>query len=220
MVLLPSGFLTPLHPDIIDMINDQDIEHMISPTRPPDYPLISYLSGRGIKSLKSESVPKQPNEMAPKRTSTSVALAMTHATIRKLVADSVAVALEAQAATMENTDNTYRNTEQRETLVARKCSYKELFNFKGKVTTLKPQTLEEAITITQMLMDQGRPPDQELQKQRASHWKQLTTSVSDLSCLRREKELQKSVPENKQQCPWEGIRVGKQECPLRPKRSH
>ncbi|GKD75053.1 hypothetical protein Tco_1333335, partial [Tanacetum coccineum] len=45
---------------------------------------------------------------------------MTQATIRKLVADSVAAALEAQAATMANADNTNRNTEQREIPVARK----------------------------------------------------------------------------------------------------
>ncbi|GJV81752.1 reverse transcriptase domain-containing protein [Tanacetum coccineum] len=74
--------------------------------------------------------------MAPKRTSTSAAPTMTQAAIRKLVADSVAVALEAQAATMANTDNTNRNTRQSETPVARKCSYKEFmscqpFNFKG-----------------------------------------------------------------------------------------
>ncbi|GJU21556.1 reverse transcriptase domain-containing protein [Tanacetum coccineum] len=74
--------------------------------------------------------------MAPKRTSTSAAPAMTQAAIRKLVADSVAAALEAQAATMANTDNTNRNTGPREAPVARKCSYKEFmscqpFNFKG-----------------------------------------------------------------------------------------
>ncbi|GKF58088.1 hypothetical protein Tco_0171625, partial [Tanacetum coccineum] len=38
--------------------------------------------------------------MPPKRTSTSKAPAMTQAAIRKLVADSVAADLEAQAATM------------------------------------------------------------------------------------------------------------------------
>ncbi|GKG17868.1 hypothetical protein Tco_0372166, partial [Tanacetum coccineum] len=38
--------------------------------------------------------------MPPKRTSTSEAPTMTQATIRKLVADSVAAYLEAQAATM------------------------------------------------------------------------------------------------------------------------
>ncbi|GJY69433.1 hypothetical protein Tco_0472415 [Tanacetum coccineum] len=74
--------------------------------------------------------------MAPKRTSTSAAPAMTQATIRKLVADSVTAALEAQAATMANADNKNRNTRQGETLVARKCSYKEFmscqsFNFKA-----------------------------------------------------------------------------------------
>ncbi|GJZ23064.1 hypothetical protein Tco_0560523 [Tanacetum coccineum] len=36
MALLPLGFLKPLYPDIEDMINDQDIEHTISPTPPPD----------------------------------------------------------------------------------------------------------------------------------------------------------------------------------------
>ncbi|GJZ29003.1 hypothetical protein Tco_0573650 [Tanacetum coccineum] len=75
--------------------------------------------------------------MAPKRTSTSAASPMIQAAIRKLVADSVSAALEAQAATMANADNTNRNTGPRETPVARKCSYKEFmsyqpFNFKGR----------------------------------------------------------------------------------------
>nr|GEV52229.1 putative reverse transcriptase domain-containing protein [Tanacetum cinerariifolium] len=143
------------------------------------------------------------DRMAPKRTSTSAAPTITQAAIRKLVADSVAATLETQAATMANTDNTNRNTIQRETPVARKCSYKEFmscqpFNFKGtegavglirriertesvfsrsncvedckvkfatgtltesikgNVTASKPQTLEEAITITQRLMDENR----------------------------------------------------------------
>ncbi|GJY34017.1 putative reverse transcriptase domain-containing protein [Tanacetum coccineum] len=74
--------------------------------------------------------------MPPKRTSTSEAPAMTQAAIRKLVADSVTAALEAQAATMENADNTNRNTGEKEAPVARKCSYKEFMsyqpiNFKG-----------------------------------------------------------------------------------------
>ncbi|GJU87674.1 putative reverse transcriptase domain-containing protein [Tanacetum coccineum] len=46
--------------------------------------------------------------MPPKRTSTSEAQAMTQAAIKKLVADSFTVALEAQAANMANTDNTTR----------------------------------------------------------------------------------------------------------------
>ncbi|GJV14647.1 reverse transcriptase domain-containing protein [Tanacetum coccineum] len=61
---------------------------------------------------------------------------MTQAAIRKLLADSVTAALETQAATMANADNTNRNTGEREALVARKCSYKEFMscqpiNFKG-----------------------------------------------------------------------------------------
>ncbi|GJV99548.1 putative reverse transcriptase domain-containing protein [Tanacetum coccineum] len=52
--------------------------------------------------------------MAPNRTSTSAAPAMTQAAIKKLVVNSVSIALEAQAATIANTDNTNRNTEERE----------------------------------------------------------------------------------------------------------
>ncbi|GJX07278.1 reverse transcriptase domain-containing protein [Tanacetum coccineum] len=48
--------------------------------------------------------------MPPKRTSTSEAPTMTQAAIRKLVADSVTSALEAQAVTMANTSNPNRNT--------------------------------------------------------------------------------------------------------------
>nr|GEY78609.1 reverse transcriptase domain-containing protein [Tanacetum cinerariifolium] len=74
--------------------------------------------------------------MAPKRTLTSAVPAITQAAIRKLVADSVATALEAQAANMTNAENTNRNTEPRKAPVARKCIYKEFmsyqpFNFKG-----------------------------------------------------------------------------------------
>ncbi|GKF51100.1 hypothetical protein Tco_0147567 [Tanacetum coccineum] len=62
--------------------------------------------------------------MPPKRTSTSEAPAMTQAAIRKLVADSVTSALEAQAATIENTSNPNRNTGPTGTLVAKMGNYK------------------------------------------------------------------------------------------------
>nr|GEW23139.1 reverse transcriptase domain-containing protein [Tanacetum cinerariifolium] len=70
------------------------------------------------------------------RISTSAAPAMNQAAIRKLVVDSVAAALETQAATMANFDNTNRNTRQSGTPIARKYCYKEFmscqsFNFKG-----------------------------------------------------------------------------------------
>nr|GEX21054.1 reverse transcriptase domain-containing protein [Tanacetum cinerariifolium] len=63
--------------------------------------------------------------MTPKRTSTSVAPTMTQAVIRQLVTDSVAAALEAQAANIENADNTDRNSRPKVTPAARKYTYKE-----------------------------------------------------------------------------------------------
>nr|GEW17872.1 reverse transcriptase domain-containing protein [Tanacetum cinerariifolium] len=102
----------------------------------------------------------------------SDAQAMTQASIRQLVVDSVTTALETQAATMENADNANRNPELRKAPIARKCSYKEFmscqpFNLndfeklleafigglpqsiKGNVTASKPQTLDEVINIAQ-----------------------------------------------------------------------
>ncbi|GJR88371.1 hypothetical protein Tco_0212382 [Tanacetum coccineum] len=81
--------------------------------------------------------------MPPKRTSTSVALAMTRAAIRRLVADSVATALEAQTVNMANTDNTNGNTGPTEAHVARKCSYKEFMrlptlHFQGYIKAIGP----------------------------------------------------------------------------------
>ncbi|GKA11574.1 reverse transcriptase domain-containing protein [Tanacetum coccineum] len=66
--------------------------------------------------------------MPPKRTSTSEALAMTQAAIRKLVADSVTAALEAQATTMAGTSNPNRNTEPTGTPVAKMGNYKEFIS--------------------------------------------------------------------------------------------
>ncbi|GKC69398.1 hypothetical protein Tco_1115281, partial [Tanacetum coccineum] len=100
-------------------------------------------------------------------------------------------------------------------------------SIEGNVTTSKPQTLEEAITITQRTLhyqvsnlQQGGSFDQELQKQRASHWKQLAASVSNLLCLRRERALQKPVPKSKHQCPWKSILVERQERSPRSERNH
>nr|GEX34996.1 hypothetical protein [Tanacetum cinerariifolium] len=65
------------------------------------------------------------DRMPAKRNLASTALvsdapAMNQATIRQLVVDSVAAALEAQAGNMENADNTNKNPEPREAPVARK----------------------------------------------------------------------------------------------------
>ncbi|GJV85975.1 reverse transcriptase domain-containing protein [Tanacetum coccineum] len=66
--------------------------------------------------------------MPPKRTSTSEAPAMTQAAIKKLFADSVAAALEAQAATMVGTSNPNRNTGPTGTPVAKTGNYKEFIS--------------------------------------------------------------------------------------------
>ncbi|GJX54870.1 reverse transcriptase domain-containing protein [Tanacetum coccineum] len=66
--------------------------------------------------------------MPPKRTSTSEAPAMTQAAIKKLVADSVTTALEAQAATMAGTSNPNRNTRPTGTPVAKTGNYKEFIS--------------------------------------------------------------------------------------------
>ncbi|GKA52402.1 reverse transcriptase domain-containing protein [Tanacetum coccineum] len=81
--------------------------------------------------------------------STSKASAMTQAIIKKLVADIVTTALEAQAANMANTDNT---TRPRVAPVARQCSYKEFMscqpiNFKDCKVKFATSTLtEEALS--------------------------------------------------------------------------
>nr|GEV83070.1 hypothetical protein [Tanacetum cinerariifolium] len=69
-----------------------------------------------------------PVRMPPKRESTSAAPAMTQAAIRQQIVDGIAAAWEAQAATMENTDNPNRNTRPRETLVAKRGNYKEFIS--------------------------------------------------------------------------------------------
>ncbi|GKB27480.1 putative reverse transcriptase domain-containing protein [Tanacetum coccineum] len=81
-----------------------------------------------------------------------------------------------------------------------------LTSIEGNVTASKPQTLEEAITITQRLMDQPLEATYNL--------------IRNLSCLRRERALQKSVLKSKQQCPQKSILAERQERSPRPERSH
>ncbi|GJU97214.1 putative reverse transcriptase domain-containing protein [Tanacetum coccineum] len=60
-----------------------------------------------------------------------------------------------------------------------KCYHFKSLNFGGR--TLHCQVLN---------LQQGGSSDQELQKQRASYWKQPTTNIQNLSCMRRERTLQ------------------------------
>nr|GEZ72739.1 reverse transcriptase domain-containing protein [Tanacetum cinerariifolium] len=61
--------------------------------------------------------------MSPKRSLTSKALNMSQAAIRKLVANSIAAALETQTTTMAEVDNSIR-----EILVAKRGNYKEFIS--------------------------------------------------------------------------------------------
>nr|GEZ03260.1 reverse transcriptase domain-containing protein [Tanacetum cinerariifolium] len=71
--------------------------------------------------------------MPPKRSSTSTTLAsevpaMDQATIRQLISDGIAAALEALAVTMANTDNPNRNLRSKETPIAKRGNYKEFIS--------------------------------------------------------------------------------------------
>nr|GEV93632.1 reverse transcriptase domain-containing protein [Tanacetum cinerariifolium] len=110
-----------------------------SPVIMPPSPMLSPMFNSQEIFLPEELLPPKKcgrdRSMPPKKTSTFAAPAMTQAAIRKLVADSITTALEAQAANMANADDTNRKPEPREAPVARKCSYKEFmsrqpFNFK------------------------------------------------------------------------------------------
>ncbi|GJZ61668.1 hypothetical protein Tco_0617805 [Tanacetum coccineum] len=103
---------------------------------------------RGYPGLPSSRYEESSGQvpMAPKRTSTFAAPAMSQAAIRKLVADSVAAALEAQAATMANADNTNRNTGQGEDLVARKLFLRSNYTEDRKVKFDTGTLTEEALS--------------------------------------------------------------------------
>ncbi|GKE54789.1 reverse transcriptase domain-containing protein, partial [Tanacetum coccineum] len=142
--------------------------------------------------------------MPPKRTSTSEAPAMTQVAIWKLVADSVATALEAQAATMANADNTNRNTGEREAPVARNNCIKDC-KVKFATDTLteealswwnsfaRPIGIEEAYKITwvkfKKLLIKKYYPRTEVQKTEDEFF-HLTVKGNDLKAyVRRFQEL-------------------------------
>ncbi|GJR98739.1 hypothetical protein Tco_0270913 [Tanacetum coccineum] len=79
--------------------------------------------------------------MPPKRASTSEAPAMTQDAIRKLVADSVTTALEAQAATMANASNPNRNTGSTGTPVIKTGNYKEFISYQPSTLMVRKEQL-------------------------------------------------------------------------------
>nr|GEV30954.1 reverse transcriptase domain-containing protein [Tanacetum cinerariifolium] len=105
---------------------------------------------RRINKGESSNEKQKTTIMPLKRTSTSAASAMTQAAIRQLVADSVAAALEAQAANVENTDNTNRNPEPRETPVARKCTYKEFMSCQPFYFNVRKELLVSSVGLSEL----------------------------------------------------------------------
>nr|GEX26505.1 reverse transcriptase domain-containing protein [Tanacetum cinerariifolium] len=110
-------------PPLLSLFDSRDFlpPEEISPPKGAETPVESLVPISPSSSVGSSS----PVRMPPKRTLTSEATAMTQDDIKKLVADSVSAALEAQAANMANTNNT---TRPRETPVARKCTYQEFMS--------------------------------------------------------------------------------------------
>ncbi|GJU19346.1 hypothetical protein Tco_1152688 [Tanacetum coccineum] len=183
-VVPPSLMLSPMF-DSRDFFPPEEIPPPKDTKTPVESPIpISPSSSVGSSS---------PVRMPPKRTSTSAAPTMTQAAIKKLVADSVSAALEAQVATMANANNTNRNTREREAPVARNNCIKD-YKVKFATGTLTEETLswwnsfaqpigiEEAYKITwvefkKLLIKKTYVEDQNgnfcptyVAKQRETHW--------------------------------------------------
>ncbi|GJR26677.1 reverse transcriptase domain-containing protein [Tanacetum coccineum] len=178
MALLPPGFLKPLYPDIMDMINDQDIEHTISPTPPPSS-LCDMLSkgSHGTKSLDAANLSISKGRKALlvssvglnelNRYSSVWKLRIPWFRFKKLLIKKYCPRTEAKKMedefynmTVKGNDlKTYiRRFQELEilcpTMVSNSEKLMEVFieelprSIEGNVTASKPQTLEEAITIT------------------------------------------------------------------------
>ncbi|GJZ75305.1 hypothetical protein Tco_0639770 [Tanacetum coccineum] len=118
----------------------------------------------------SETSPEEPDEMSPKRTSTSETPTMTQAAIRQLIVDEGAVGLIRWFERIELVFSRSECVEEDRKILGisslmpkhgakHREAYGSLYrgitwSIEGNVTASKPQTLEEAITITQRLMEQ------------------------------------------------------------------
>ncbi|GKB28280.1 putative ribonuclease H-like domain-containing protein [Tanacetum coccineum] len=139
---------------IMDMINNQDIEHMILPTPPRDTepPVGSPISSSPSSSIGSSSPVRSTTPPPDYPFDESIFAELDNSLwIITETTENVVAALEAQAATMVNTDNTNRNTGHSGTLVARKYTYKEFmscqpFNFKEEAYKITWSELKRLLT--------------------------------------------------------------------------
>ncbi|GJS14704.1 putative reverse transcriptase domain-containing protein [Tanacetum coccineum] len=239
MALLPPGFLEPLYQN---MINNQDIEHMIPPTPPRDIepPVGSPISLFPSSSVGSSSHVRNCTEDCKVKfvtgTLTKEALSWwnsfarpigieeayktTWSEFKKILIKKYCPRTEVKKMEDEFYNLTVKGNDLKTyvrrfqelavlcpTMVPNSEKLMEVFigglprSIEGNVTASKPQTLEEAITITQRLIDQD-------------------LALSSVRLAIRERTLQKSVPKSKQQYPWESIDAEGQECSPRSEYSH
>nr|GEW21113.1 reverse transcriptase domain-containing protein [Tanacetum cinerariifolium] len=124
----PKDTETPVESPI--PVPPSSLEGSSSPVRSttPDYLFDESIFAELDNSLWVISRPLGSKPMPPKRISTSATPAMTEATIRQLITEGVATALEAQAAVMANANNPNKNTGLREIPVVKRGNYKEFIN--------------------------------------------------------------------------------------------
>ncbi|GKE06681.1 reverse transcriptase domain-containing protein [Tanacetum coccineum] len=172
MTLLPPGFLKPLYPDIMGMINDQDIEHTISPTPPPDYNCTEDCKVKfATVTLTEEALYWWSSFAQP--IGIEEAYKVTWSEFKNLLIKKYCPRTEVKKMEEEFYNLTVKGNDLKTyirrfqelvvlcpTMMPNSEKLIEAFigglprSIEGNVTASKPQTLEEAITITQRLMDQ------------------------------------------------------------------
>nr|GEX38254.1 putative reverse transcriptase domain-containing protein [Tanacetum cinerariifolium] len=105
---------------LVDPAKIEGVKNWASPTRPTEIRQFLGLAGYYLRYIKDFS---KIAKMPPKRSSTSEASTMSQATIRKLVADNIAAALETQTTTMTEANNSIR-----EIPIAKNGNYKEFIS--------------------------------------------------------------------------------------------
>nr|GEW87009.1 reverse transcriptase domain-containing protein [Tanacetum cinerariifolium] len=123
--------------------------------------------------------------MPPKRESTSEALAITQAAIRKLVADSVTAALEDQAATMANANNPNINIVPTGIPVVKMGNYKEFINLFSHSTCTEENKVTFAIgTLTDDALSWWNAYDQPMGIEHANQitWTELNRLLTNKYC--------------------------------------
>nr|GEV10519.1 reverse transcriptase domain-containing protein [Tanacetum cinerariifolium] len=135
--LLATLVFSPLHDDpymevmqAYDATNELHIPQLqaliASPTVMP--PVLSLFDSQDFRPPEEISPPKDAETPNASQKEINICSTNHDSGCRQLIADGIAAAWEAQAATMTNTDNPNRNTGPRETPVAKRGNYKEFIS--------------------------------------------------------------------------------------------